>query len=52
MLRLLDLPGCATDERLVNTLLLDIASYFREPTTEPRRGVGPVAVEIVNTSIG
>ena len=29
LLNLLDLPGCETDERLVNTLLLDIASYSR-----------------------
>ena len=29
ILNLLELPGCETDERLVNTLLLDIASYSR-----------------------
>jgi hypothetical protein len=29
ILKVLELPGCATDERLVNTLLLDIASYSR-----------------------
>jgi hypothetical protein len=28
-LRLLDVSGCATDERLVNTLILEIASYSR-----------------------
>jgi hypothetical protein len=29
ILNLLELPGCDTDERLVNTLLLEIASYSR-----------------------
>jgi hypothetical protein len=29
ILNIVELPGCETDERLVNTLLLDIASYSR-----------------------
>jgi hypothetical protein len=29
LLNLLELPGCETDERLVNTVLLDIPSYSR-----------------------
>ena len=29
ILNLLELPGCETDERFVNTLLLDIPSYSR-----------------------
>jgi len=29
ILNLLELPGCETDERLINTLLLEIASYTR-----------------------